>query len=194
MYLKKDEKPAQRVLENEALLLRNNHKSARDNPHVIVESLRQEVIRGYAFIIPRNAIPLLPSAMICPLGIIEQCSLAADGSRKLKKRLTHDQTFIALSDSQSVNKLTNVEKFPPLIYGFCLNRIILQIISIRFHYPYQRILISKFDYAKAYRRMHNTGSTALQCIAVFEAYAYVQLRLSFGGTGCPYAYGVLLVR
>lgn len=43
----------------------------------------------------------------------------------------------------------------------------------------------KFDFSKAYRRIHYDGISAVRCMAVHDDQAYMQLRLSFGGTGGP---------
>lgn len=188
MHLKHEPIEAQRILENNEMIIRQNHHSAKLNPEVIAKSLLQELERGYAFVIPVDCVSQIPSSMICPLGIIDQTTLSPDGSRKTKKRLTHDQTFCALEKSESLNKLTDLTKYPDLIYGFCLPRIILHITSLRHHYPNKRILISKFDIAKAYRRLHYHGASAYKCIAIFGELAYIQLRLSFGGAACPQAW------
>lgn len=188
MYLFHEPDEEQRSLENNELISRHNHKSAKLNPEVITNSLSQEIIRGYAFVIPIDEVHRLPSAMVCPLGIVEQTSLSHDGSRKIKRRLTHDQSFSALPTSESLNKLTDLSQYPNLIYGFCLPRIILQIISLRHHYPRKRIMISKYDFAKAYRRLHYKGPSAYKCISRLDSLAYIMLRLSFGGSGCPQAW------
>jgi hypothetical protein len=43
----------------------------------------------------------------------------------------------------------------------------------------------KFDFSKAYRRLQYDGISSLRCLAVFDKFAFLQLRLSFGGMGCP---------
>jgi hypothetical protein len=42
-----------------------------------------------------------------------------------------------------------------------------------------------FDFAKTYRRIHYDGVSFLRCMSVFDNYAFLQLRLSFGGMSCP---------
>jgi hypothetical protein len=123
--------------------------------------------------------------MVCPLGLAEQFTISEMGEPLPKRRLTHDQTFTALSDSKSVNNLTDSSKFAELVYGFCLHRIIYQIISLRTSFPEDRIMLMKFDFAKAYRRIQYDGISSLRCMMVFDNYAFLQLRLSFGGMGCP---------
>lgn len=178
----------QRHHENNEMIAKQNHKKAKEFPDVIRQSLLGDLKLGYCCVLPISCIEKIPNAMVCPLGIVEQLKLKPDGSYVQKHRLTHDQTFTALDNSVSLNNITNNNKFPNLIYGFCLERIIYQILSLRTHYPSHRILCCKFDFAKAYRRAHYDGESAVRCIAVFEDLAYLQLRLSFGGSGCPAAW------
>lgn len=107
------------------------------------------------------------------------------GERVSKRRLTHFQSFMALPGSQSLNYLTDRDKFPTLVYGFCLHRILYQMISLRTSFPTDRIMITKFDFSKAYHRIHYDGISAVRCLAVHDEQAYMQLRLSFGGKACP---------
>lgn len=184
-YLSHEPSEDQRLRENEALLHFNNHKGAQAVPDIISKSLSSEVSFGFCLVLPITSIISIPNAMICPLGTAQQMTIKADGTRIPKTRLTHDQTFCLLTGSESVNVLTDTSKYAELIFGYCLHRMIYQAVSLRFHYPHLRILCSKYDFAKAYRRLHYHGASAVRCIAVFEHLAYVMLRLSFGGKSCP---------
>jgi hypothetical protein len=175
----------QRLLENEAQILLNNHKKARDLPDIVRKSIANDVSHGFAIPICVEDITKIPGAMICPLGIVRQTTISSDGQRIAKDRLTHDQTFCVLESSKSVNTLLDSSAYPELIYGFCLRRIIYQILSLRHHYPTDSILISKFDIKSAFRRINYSGQAATRCIAVFDNIAYVNLRMTFGGSNCP---------
>ena len=48
-----------------------------------------------------------------------------------------------------------------------------------------RILISKYDYSDAYRRIAHSAEAATQTIAVVDERAYLSLRLTFGGSPNP---------
>jgi hypothetical protein len=184
-YLSHDPTNEQRKKENDALIEFNNHKKAQAVPEIISKSLASEVQFGFCFVIPISSISSIPNSMVCPLGTADQMTITAEGLRVPKTRLTHDQTFCLLPESESVNNLTDSSKYAELIFGFCLHRMIYHAVSLRFHFPNHRILCSKYDFAKAYRRLHYHGSSAARCIAVFQNLAYVMLRLSFGGTSCP---------
>jgi hypothetical protein len=183
-----DPSDEQRRKENDALVTFNNHKKAKENPEIITNSILKDIRLGFCTPISISTIHKIPDAMVCPLGIVEQHTLAADGSRKIKLRLTHDQTFSILPESESVNDLTDVKQFPELIYGHTLSRIIYQALSLRWHYPTSVILCGKYDFSNAYRRCHYNGKSAARCISVHDGVAYILWRLSFGGTGCPFSW------
>jgi hypothetical protein len=72
-----------------------------------------------------------------------------------------------------------------MIYGWCLPRLIHYIVSLRAAYPRKAILIAKYDYSDAYRRIAHSASAAAQTISTLGAFAYVYLRLTFGGSPNP---------
>jgi hypothetical protein len=108
----------------------NNHKKAKENHQLVVETVHKEVCKGWVLILPKKILPHLPYAMICPMGIVEQINYNLDGSITTKNRLTHDQTFTILRDSLSVNNITDLTKYPEMIYGFCASQIIHQAVTI----------------------------------------------------------------
>jgi hypothetical protein len=175
-----------RIRENIALIDYGNHKSAKDNDDVIWKSLHSEVNYGFAFVIPLETINNIQHSMVVPLGIANQFTIDADGNSIPKRRLTHDhQTYHHLVHGKSSNDLTDKDKLPPLIYGHCIIRVIHHIISIRLHFPGEIIFINKYDFSKTYRRIQYSGRGAAQCTATHNNLAYMELRLSFGGSGCP---------
>jgi hypothetical protein len=188
MHLSALPEDEQRLAENIEMIKLQNHKSARNNPSTIQDALSKDVTAGFALVIPIDDLPSIPNVMVCPLGMVEQFTISAQGVRTPKRRLTHDQSFSILPYSRSLNDLTDLAKFPDLVYGFCIHRILYQIIALRRSYPNDRILLMKFDFAKAYRRVHYNGKSAMRCISIFKGLAFLQLRLSFGGMGCPAAW------
>ena len=56
---------------------------------------------------------------------------------------------------------------------------------MRLAYPDHRILVVKYDYSDAYRRITLSGSAAAQSIMVFAGVAYIALHLTFGGSPNP---------
>jgi hypothetical protein len=90
----------------------------------LLDSVFKEVQMGWVLRLPIRAHTDFPHAMICPMGIAEQIHYALDGSFTYKERITHDQTFTILPEIQLVNNLTDILQYPPMIYGFCLQRVV----------------------------------------------------------------------
>jgi hypothetical protein len=68
-----------------------------------------------------------------------------------------------------------------MVYGWCLLRVIHFIVALRFAHPNTRILVAKFDFSDAYRRVFHAASAMVKSILVVAGIAYLVLRLTFGG-------------
>jgi hypothetical protein len=119
---------------------------------------------------------------------VEQDTLTPSGERTQKLRLTHDQSFSILEGSESLNSITDTSVLPPLLYGHTIRRIIYQTLALRWHHPDTPILCSKFEFGNAYRRVNYDGVSAERSTAIHDGIGYLLLRLSFGGTSCPYSW------
>ena len=119
------------------------------------------------------------------MGIAKKFNYSSTGVSTIKLRPTHDQTFTKLKGSESVNNLTDLSLYPPMIYGNCIRRLTHQAISMRYHYPQYRIICFKWDFKSAYRRVHYHYLAAVMCIVSLGGYLWMWLRLSFGGSGNP---------
>ncbi|KAI2490832.1 hypothetical protein MHU86_23742 [Fragilaria crotonensis] len=75
--------------------------------------------------------------------------------------------------------------YTEMVYGWCLPRIIHFIVALRSQNPMLLILISKYDYSDAYRRIAHSSCAAAQTIAVNGDTAFLSLRLTFGGSPNP---------
>ncbi|NER25769.1 MAG: hypothetical protein F6J96_34770 [Symploca sp. SIO1C2] len=175
----------ERETELTAILDRGNHSSAKENIDRVRELLAKEVKHGFSFVVPKDLVRRIKGALVQPCGIVSQFSLNADGSRKKKLRLTHDMTFSMAVPDGSVNKRIDMERYPEMVYGWCLIRIIHFIVALREANPGVRIYISKFDYSDAYRRISHQGRAAAQSILVVDDTAFVSLRMAFGGSANP---------
>jgi hypothetical protein len=123
--------------------------------------------------------------MVQPAGVVKQFSLREDGSRALKRCLTQDLSFPLTFPSASVNSQIDMDAYTEMIYGWCLTRIIHFIVALRLAYPHLLILIVKYDYSDAYRRIAHSPSAAAQSIIIFAGIAYIALQLTFGGSPNP---------
>jgi hypothetical protein len=122
---------------------------------------------------------------LAPVGIDDKIwTELPDSSRKVKLRLTHDQSFEA-SYGTSVNGRVMKEKLAPLLYGGCLSRLIHYIVDLRLRHPSTTILGGKSDFKAAYRRVSLHGDISARCAIMFENYAVPSMHLTFGGMPCP---------
>ena len=88
----------------------------------------------------------------------------------------------------SINSRIDMAAYSEMIFGWCLLRIIHLIVSLRLHYPTQRILITKYNHSDAYHRMAHSANAAAQTISVAAGLAFIALRLTFGGSPNPPAW------
>jgi len=133
--------------------------------------------------------PTPPGAVVGPVGIVSQDSIDAFCHRLPKDRPIHDQLF-SFGSSQSLNNRVIEDELTPCRYGFALLRFIHKIAALRSIYPAPRILLSKFDFKSAYRRVHFRAELALQSCITTKGLggldlALVSLRTTFGGSPCP---------
>jgi hypothetical protein len=178
-----------RVEELEANLeRRGNHKSAQGQEETLSKLLAKDVKHGFAVPICKGAVRSIPGAMVQPCGITSQFTLEPDGSRAVKKRLTHDMSFGMTHDKVSVNDRIDMTAYEEMVYGWCLPGLIHFIVALRLKHPRKRILITKYDFSDAYRRMTFSARAANQSILVVGETAYLFLRLTFGGSPNPPAW------
>jgi hypothetical protein len=75
----------------------------------------------------------------------------------------------------SVNNRVDMEKYPEMIFGWCLPRIIHFVVALRLAYPDTRILIAKYNFSDAYRRINHSARAAVQSIIVLASIAFLAL-------------------
>jgi hypothetical protein len=178
----------ERMAELQANLERGNHNSAKDDDEVLRKMAFKEVKHGFAIPVAVEIVEEIKYGAVQPVGIVSQWTIAASGLRVVKKRLTHDLSYWITKFYASVNSRCNLDKYSPMIYGWCLLRIIHYIIALRLAFPTMKILISKYDFSDAYRRIAHAAKAAAQTIFVIGQVAFICLRLSFGGSVNPPAW------
>jgi hypothetical protein len=175
----------ERALEVGRQVERGNHQSAQVEEETVARLLEKDVTHGFSFPFRAELVGKIPGAMVQPCGLAAQFSLNSDGSRQVKKRLTHDLTYSLSGDKWSVNDRVDMSKYPEMVYGWCLLRTIHFIVCLRHDFPETKIYIAKYDYSDAYRRISHAASAAIQSILVLAGVAYMALRLAFGGSPNP---------
>jgi hypothetical protein len=173
-----------RIAKNNEFISRGNHKSAEKYEKEFLRIIENEINQGWMIPLPIHYINKLMHGELAPIGIDDKVSVTLpNGSKKIKFRLTHDQSFEATIGA-SVNKRTDRQQLNPLFYGGCLSRLLHYIISLRAHYPNTPILGGKSDFKAAYRRVSLHGDTAEKCAIIYKEFVLPSLRLTFGGSPC----------
>ena len=167
-----------RKTEVAAMIDRGNHKSAVDHADKVRRLLAKDVHHGFSMVFDPSIIPSIPNALVQPLGVVEQFTITATGDRTLKHRLTQDLSFSLAVNNASVNDRIDMSKYPDMFYGFCLQRVAHLTVALRAREPNRRILIAKYDYSDAYRRIAHSPQATAQSIVVFEGVAFAALRLN----------------
>ena len=183
--------PARRA-ENDAILMYGNHASGKKHPEALSKVLKKDAANGFSLPITFDCARNIKHSRISPMGVAQQFGIDAHGDLVPKDRLTHDQSF-SLGHCPSTNELIDQSQLIDLVMGHCLDRIIHQIVALRWHFPTDRILISKFDWSSAYRRIHGDGDVAARNITIDPSneFAHLNLRLTFGAAANPAEFSIV---
>ena len=172
--------------ENDAILEYGNHASARKKPEALRKVMQKDSKFGYAFPVTFDCTRQIKNGRAGPLGVAQHNGIDEKGEIITKDRLAHDQTF-SMGFAPSLNKLVDESVLIDLVYGWCIDRVIHQIVAIRQQFPSERIFICKFDWGAAYRRINGDGTLVASSITTNAdgQFANLLLRLSFGGKPHP---------
>jgi hypothetical protein len=191
-----------RVEDVEEAIAYGNHKSTQKNPTIMLDMIQEEVERGWQLVLPCASLPLIPHAIVSPLGLVSQNTINERGETTTKWRLTHDQSF-QFQSGTSVNGRVRKDELARCVYGLALRRFVHAIVHYRRRFNSTPLLMAKFDLKSAYRRAHFSGVSALQSIATSvglrrqtatnekkskldnKDLAFVSLRFTFGGSANP---------
>jgi hypothetical protein len=55
--------------------------------------LTKDVVHGFSMVIPVELVPLIPDAMVQPVGLAKEWTLDEDGNRIIKYRITQDLSY-----------------------------------------------------------------------------------------------------
>ena len=155
------------------------------NRSKLASSLRR--IHGFSIPILIGLVSKIPGAMVQPLGLVQQWKVNPDGKREIKFRLMQDLSFLTdrAAEPTSINTRVDMSAYVEMIYGWYLPCILHYIAALRVRHPEMRILMRKFDYSDAYRRVAHSTDAATQTIAINGNTAYLSLRLMFRGLPNP---------
>ena len=188
-FVSRELSESERLEEFDAQLERGNHKSASQENEAVAQALLESDVKyGFALPIQAAKLRLVKGVHLQPGGMVEQFGLNADGSRKRKKRFTHDLSFSITREGASINDRIDMGRYPEMVYGWCFSRIIHYLAALRYHNVGKKIYISKFDYSDAYKRISQSHQTSAATVVRFGYVAYIFLRMVFGGAPNPAAF------
>jgi hypothetical protein len=170
-----------------AMLQRGNHKSAQEEPAIVEQLLSKDVVHGFSMVIPIELVPLIPNAMVQPVGLAKQWTLDEKGNRKIECRITQDLSYSETSKEEplSINSRINMEQYPEMVCGWALPQITHFIVALRLAWPQRTIFFSKYDCSDACRRMAHSALAVAQTITTCLALAFVYFRMTFRGSPNP---------
>ena len=154
----------ERKKECQAMYRRGNHKSAMAEKEVVAALLAKDVQHGFSFPFLSDTALKVKLGMIQLCGRVSQFTLTEKGERVPKNRLTQDYTHDITKVNASKNHQIELEKYPPMIYGQALRRIIHFVVALRLKFPEEKILLNKADYSNAYRRVAHAPKTSAQSV------------------------------
>ena len=180
-----------RELENEAILEYGNHSSAVKRPDALRKVSEKDTKFGFSLPITFDCARKIKDGRVGPLGVAQHAGIDEHGDIVIKDRLAHDQSF-SLGFSPSLNDLVDDSELPDLVFGWCMNWLIHQIVALRLQFPTDQILICKFDWGSAYRRINGDGTLTASTITTdcSGEFANILTRLSFGGRPHPAMFSV----
>lgn len=177
---------ADRLLDVAAALARGNHKSAQGHEAKLIDMLKDEVAYGWQLPLPREVATKIPDCEVAPLGMVVQSTINEDGSRAVKLRLTHDQSFNSTKGAKrSVNDRVDPTRLTPARFGRALLRLLHFVCYLRWRFPNERLLLTKVDCKSAYRRIHLQPVTAAKSCTYIAGMLLMALRMTFGGAPNP---------
>jgi hypothetical protein len=178
-----------RLIDLDDALEYGNHKSAENGASELTEMLKKEVQKGWQLPLPIDRLHEITNLILGPIGLAAQMTIDKAGNIIPKNRLTHDQSM-AFSSGLPVNTRVIEDELTDCAYGFALRRYIHYIVDLRAKFPDTAILLSKFDFKSAYRRVHLAIQAAKSSVITTKGLspdpiALMSLRLTFGAAPCP---------
>jgi hypothetical protein len=119
----------QMTQENIAMLEYENHKKAKENHQIMVETVHKEVSKVLS--LPTMILPHLPRYAHLESSSRYLTALMGQLQQKTYGCMMHDETFMILKDSLFTSNITDLIKYSDMIYGFCASQIIHKAVMMR---------------------------------------------------------------
>ncbi len=159
----------------EARLTYGAHKSARMYGAHVGQKIINDLVRGWAGIVPKEAWKEIKGLAISPLGAV---------ARKDKVRVVHDLTF-ELNGDLSVNGMVDKERLPACDIGRVFDDFVERAYTLRMMFPEEHLVMRTSDIAEAFRIKHIAFEDVSKFSYTWKDFIILDLRLQFGYCGAP---------
>ena len=123
-------------------------------------------------ILPRHVITQIPGLELCPFSIVRQETVSAMGQQKEKNRIVHDLSYNVDDEENAINGKIQLEDYPEVQYGRAISRVLYSIHYFSAKAPHKQILVAKFDYNNAYRRIHLSSATIFKVVLYYRNFCF----------------------
>ena len=162
--------PRRRIDNIRKMLQRGNHRSAEDNSDEVKRLTEDDVKKGFAIPLPREAASLIKHGEVYPVGLVSNHTFNDEGEPIVRYRLTHDLSF-PIKKGVAINDRVDKDRLVALQYGFAFLRSLHLIHRIRQENSNGVILINKRDLKDAYRRVHTWANIAAACMILVKNFS-----------------------
>jgi hypothetical protein len=114
--------PKQRLEHLEAALAYGNHKGAVKAPDQLFDLLSNDIVNGFAILLPLELARLSPGILLSSMNIARQNTIDHTGRVIEKDRLTHYHSFDFFKNG-SINSRSNLTAHEACMFGNCIIRI-----------------------------------------------------------------------
>jgi len=162
---------ARRCTDLEEAIVRVNHTAKLDTSN-LKNTLFKEALLVFQLHVIVNAVQKTPYTCVAPYGLIYQLSVDETSKIMIKHRVVQGQS-LQFSPKNSVNDRVKIDALIKLIYRYTLQQIVHYTHCLRFHHPTKSILVSKYTFTSAYRRItlggHSAAASFLSSATVFSS-------------------------
>lgn len=151
------------------------HKSARIYAAHVDKKVAMDLVKGWAFAVPKSSWEYIPDLCISPVGAVCQ---------KEKVRVVHDLTF-SMNHDTSLNDMVNKELLPECDIGKVFDRFAERAYGWRMLFPSDHLVMRTIDVVDAFRTKMIAPQDMSKFSYIWRDFIVIDTRLQFGYCGAP---------